>query len=66
MAGKAMAKPKMAYVCNDCGSDYSNWQGQCKDCGAWNTLTEIKLPSSSAAAKEIRFQGYAEIGRAQV
>jgi len=54
-----MAKRKMAYVCNDCGSDYSNWQGQCKDCGAWNTLTEITLSSSPAAAKDVRFQGYA-------
>ena len=38
-----MAKSKTAYVCNDCGSDYSKWQGQCHDCGAWNTLSEIRL-----------------------
>ena len=38
-----MAKQKTAFVCNDCGSDYVKWQGQCSDCGAWNTLTEIKL-----------------------
>ena len=38
-----MAKQKTAFVCNDCGSDYSKWQGQCNDCGAWNTLTEIRL-----------------------
>ena len=38
-----MAKQKTAYVCNDCGSDYAKWQGQCTDCGAWNTLTEVKL-----------------------
>ena len=54
-----MAKVKTAYVCNDCGSDYANWQGQCKDCGAWNSLSEIKLASSPKAAKEARFQGYA-------
>lgn len=60
-----MAKTKTAYVCNDCGSDYANWQGQCKDCGAWNTLTEIKLASSPAAAKEARFQGYAGAARGQ-
>lgn len=53
-----MAKRKTAYVCNDCGSDYSHWQGQCKDCSAWNTLTEITLASSPKAAKDARFQGY--------
>jgi DNA repair protein RadA/Sms len=38
-----MAKQKTAFVCNDCGSDYVKWQGQCNDCEAWNTLTEIRL-----------------------
>lgn len=38
-----MAKAKSAFVCNDCGADYSKWQGQCHECGAWNTLTEIRL-----------------------
>ncbi|MEE8058349.1 MAG: DNA repair protein RadA [Pseudomonadales bacterium] len=60
-----MAKRKTAYVCNDCGSDYSNWQGQCKDCGAWNTLTEIKLASFPKAGKEVRFQGYAGAANSQ-
>jgi DNA repair protein RadA/Sms len=54
-----VAKRKTAYVCSDCGSDFSHWQGQCKDCGAWNTLTEITLASSPKAAKDARFQGYA-------
>ena len=38
-----MAKQKTAFVCNDCGSDYAKWQGQCSDCGAWNTLAEVRL-----------------------
>ena len=42
-----MAKAKSAYVCNDCGGEHSKWQGQCADCGAWNTLAEIKLAASS-------------------
>ena len=54
-----MAKRKTAYVCNDCGSEYSHWQGQCKDCGAWNTLTEITIAASPRAAKDARLQGYA-------
>ena len=33
-----MAKAKTAYVCNDCGAEYSKWQGQCTECQAWNTL----------------------------
>ncbi len=35
-----MAKPKRRYVCSACGSLASRWQGQCADCGEWNTLTE--------------------------
>ncbi|MDN2660705.1 DNA repair protein RadA [Neptunomonas sp. CHC150] len=55
-----MAKTKTAYVCTECGADYSKWQGQCTACQAWNTLTEMRLGAAekSAAAKP-RFDGYA-------
>jgi DNA repair protein RadA/Sms len=43
-----MARSKTAFVCNDCGSDYAKWQGQCGDCGAWNTLTEVRLGPAAA------------------
>ena len=46
-----MAKTKSAYVCTDCGADYSRWQGQCSACSAWNTLSEIRLSSASASRK---------------
>ena len=42
-------KTKSAYVCNDCGSDYRKWQGQCNDCKAWNTLTEVRVGSQRSA-----------------
>ena len=35
-----MAKPKRRYVCQACGSVAQRWQGQCADCGEWNTLAE--------------------------
>jgi DNA repair protein RadA/Sms len=35
-----MAKPKKRYVCQECGSLTHRWQGQCADCGEWNTLVE--------------------------
>ena len=35
-----MAKPKRRYSCQACGSVSHRWQGQCADCGEWNTLVE--------------------------
>ena len=35
-----MAKIKTAYYCQNCGSQYPQWHGQCKNCGEWNTLIE--------------------------
>jgi len=54
-----MAKKKTAYVCTECGSDHSKWQGQCTDCGQWNTLQEFVVSSSKAPTRDARFEGYA-------
>ncbi|WP_292950709.1 MULTISPECIES: DNA repair protein RadA [unclassified Neptuniibacter] len=57
-----MARQKTAYVCNDCGADYTKWQGQCTACNAWNTLTEVRLASAKTStneARNVRFDGYA-------
>jgi DNA repair protein RadA/Sms len=51
-----MAKAKSAFVCTDCGSEYTKWQGQCTDCGVWNTLSEIRL--STATQRGERLVGY--------
>lgn len=47
-------KSKTAYVCSECGADYRKWQGQCSECNAWNTLTEVRLGSGSAGSKSSR------------
>ena len=52
-----MAKQKTAFVCNDCGADYSKWQGQCSECNTWNTVVQIRLGSTSN--KDGNFKGYA-------
>ena len=52
-----MAKQKTAFVCNDCGSDYSKWQGQCNDCGAWNSLQEIRLGAANKGGAAITAKG---------
>ena len=53
-----MAKSKVAYVCNECGAELSRWQGQCGECKAWNTITEIRLGPSAITQKGSR-AGYA-------
>jgi len=45
---------KSAYVCNDCGADYRKWQGQCGECSAWNTLSEVRLGSAARGGKVLR------------
>ncbi|MBO6605565.1 DNA repair protein RadA [Psychroserpens sp.] len=44
-----MAKLKTTYFCQNCGSQYAKWQGQCNSCKAWNTITEevIQKPEKS-------------------
>ncbi|TDR40001.1 DNA repair protein RadA/Sms [Tahibacter aquaticus] len=54
-----MAKAKTAYVCSECGSEHNKWQGQCADCGVWNTLSEIVLGPAKPAPATGRRSGYA-------
>ncbi|MCH9659303.1 MAG: DNA repair protein RadA [Bacteroidetes bacterium] len=35
-----MAKTKTTFFCQNCGSQYSKWQGQCTACKEWNTIAE--------------------------
>ena len=34
------AKVRSAFVCQNCGSSYAQWLGQCSTCKEWNTLVE--------------------------
>lgn len=54
-----MARPKRIYSCGQCGSEHPKWQGQCADCGAWNSLVE-GVPAGSRATKA-QFAGQIEI-----
>ena len=52
-----MAKAKTLYVCTACGTRSLKWQGQCTDCGAWNSLTE------STALPQPRLVGASQVRR---
>ncbi|MEO8459969.1 MAG: DNA repair protein RadA [Dokdonella sp.] len=59
-----MAKSKTAYVCSECGGEHNKWQGQCADCGAWNTLTAFIVQPATASVGGGARAGYAGAGDA--
>ncbi|WP_046743120.1 DNA repair protein RadA [Kordia zhangzhouensis] len=35
-----MAKVKTSFFCQNCGTQFTKWQGQCSSCKQWNTIVE--------------------------
>ncbi|WP_459210068.1 DNA repair protein RadA [Aquimarina rhabdastrellae] len=35
-----MAKTKTTFFCQNCGTSFAKWQGQCTSCKEWNTIAE--------------------------
>lgn len=52
-----MSKTKVVYSCTECGAQTPKWTGQCPDCGAWNSLTEVV--AAAPAGPSARFATYA-------
>lgn len=50
-----MAKSKLTFCCQTCGTLYPKWTGQCTGCNEWNTIVE----EASAPIPLARYQGYA-------
>jgi len=50
----APSKKKTAYFCTNCGAMHHRWQGQCRECGEWNTLHEESIVASPRAAKSAK------------
>ncbi len=46
-----MARPQSRYVCQACGESFLRWEGQCRLCGAWNTLVETLVRETAATAR---------------
>ncbi|APB34605.1 DNA repair protein RadA [Gloeomargarita lithophora Alchichica-D10] len=36
-----MPKSRSQYICRECGAEFSQYFGQCRNCGAWNSLDEV-------------------------
>ncbi len=56
----AREKYKSAWFCNECGAESPKWEGRCPACGAWNSMTEERVPTgpsrspSPVASRESR------------
>jgi DNA repair protein RadA/Sms len=46
-----MAKSAISFVCQECGYDTPAFLGKCPECGMWNTLKEIRVPSSNTSSR---------------
>ena len=48
-------KSKSQFLCQQCGTSYAKWVGQCTNCGSWNSLVEqaaeVELGKKSAIEK---------------
>jgi DNA repair protein RadA/Sms len=48
-----LAKSRTLYACTECGGQAPKWQGQCPQCGAWNTLVEALAESAGARFENV-------------
>jgi DNA repair protein RadA/Sms len=49
-----MARPQSRYVCQSCAEAFLRWEGQCRACGAWNSLVEtvVREPTAGERARD--------------
>ncbi|HIK26883.1 MAG: DNA repair protein RadA [Oscillatoriaceae bacterium SKW80] len=38
-----MPKPRIHYICNECGAEFPQYYGRCPNCQTWNSLIEQQL-----------------------
>lgn len=59
-----MAKAKLQFLCNSCGSVHPKWMGKCPDCGTWDSLEEYKAPTPDGRKSAAALAGTGDIATA--
>ena len=49
-----MARPTSRFVCQSCGEAFLKWEGQCRNCGEWNSLVETVVRAKPAGPRPVR------------
>jgi DNA repair protein RadA/Sms len=45
-----VARSRTRYICQTCGDAFLRWEGQCRTCGAWNSLVETVVREPTRVA----------------
>lgn len=56
------------YVCSNCGTPYTSWQGRCGNCGEWNTLeqqVEVSTATAGSSGKGLKTETIAKAARTE-
>lgn len=51
-----MDKQVTKFVCQNCGAEFPKWQGQCSQCGEWNSLVETVVSTKFKSLKGLKVQ----------
>jgi DNA repair protein RadA/Sms len=46
-----MPRSRILYACQSCGARAAKWSGQCPECEAWNTLSEVTVGDAGARGR---------------
>lgn len=44
-------KSKIRFICNQCAAVFSQWAGQCTQCGVWNSVSEENVVAAGRGAR---------------
>ena len=61
-----MAKVKTAFYCQNCGTQFSKWQGQCSSCKEWNTIAEEVIQREEKAAWRTSNNAFQTVAKSQL
>jgi len=45
-----VAKPRIKYVCSECGHTTTKWLGNCPNCGSWHTFKKITVERDTSSS----------------
>ena len=48
-----MARSSSRFICQGCGEAFLKWEGQCRNCGAWNSLVETVVRDTPKASARV-------------